>query len=68
MMVGEIAQLVEQWTENPCVRSSILRLATSVFYRRHVLFNNLYQAFDNFFSQPPFVDKKQKTEIPWSFP
>ena len=26
--VGEIAQLVEQWTENPCVRSSILRLAT----------------------------------------
>ncbi len=27
---GEIAQLVEQWTENPCVRSSILRLATTI--------------------------------------
>ena len=26
--VGQIAQLVEQRTENPCVRSSILRLAT----------------------------------------
>ena len=25
---GQIAQLVEQRTENPCVRSSILRLAT----------------------------------------
>ena len=29
MNKGEIAQLVEQWTENPCVRSSILRLATT---------------------------------------
>ena len=28
---GEIAQLVEQWTENPCVRSSILRLATILY-------------------------------------
>ena len=27
---GEIAQLVEQWTENPRVRSSILRLATTL--------------------------------------
>ncbi len=30
---GEIAQLVEQWTENPCVRSSILRLATTFLFR-----------------------------------
>ena len=28
LFVGQIAQLVEQRTENPCVRSSILRLAT----------------------------------------
>ena len=28
--VGQIAQLVEQRTENPCVRSSILRLATII--------------------------------------
>ena len=27
--LGEIAQLVEQWTENPCVASSILALATN---------------------------------------
>jgi hypothetical protein len=27
--IAEIAQMVEQWTENPRVRSSILRLGTS---------------------------------------
>jgi hypothetical protein len=30
LISGEIAQLVEQWTENPRVRSSILRLATTL--------------------------------------
>ena len=32
---GRIAQLVEQRTENPCVRSSILRLAT-IFLNFHI--------------------------------
>jgi hypothetical protein len=27
-MCGQIAQLVEQWTENPCVAGSIPALAT----------------------------------------
>ena len=30
--VGQIAQLVEQRTENPCVPSSILGLATTLYF------------------------------------
>ena len=28
---GQVAQLVEQWTENPCVAGSIPALTTSFF-------------------------------------
>ena len=32
---GSVAQLVEQWTENPCVASSILARTTTYFKSRH---------------------------------
>ena len=31
--VGQVAQLVEQWTENPCVAGSIPALTTFYFFR-----------------------------------
>ena len=37
-MIGQVAQLVEQWTENPRVGSSILSLATifSIMFDRFI--------------------------------
>ncbi len=40
--IGQIAQLVEQRTENPCVASSILALA-NLFFSCH--FQNTYNKF-----------------------
>ena len=47
-LYGEIAQLVEQRTENPCVGGSIPPLATSLLHRINVPFYSI-KRIDNGF-------------------
>ena len=44
---GQLAQLVEQRTENPRVRGSIPRLATKILHPRKEIKKNLYKSVVN---------------------